>query len=353
MLDGGEKGFEGTTAFGVGFTEAAITMLTHHIQDLKSLRIFDCRFLASLGFLGTPFANRPPRPPTEGPDDFPFDSGFEAAELEPLFPDELPPPLTFPMTGADLSFVSAFLSFVPFWMSERRAALPMFPLAGGFESKFVGGGGGPKIGTSLFDRIKSDFSTIAERCKPGGGGGPGIPKLSIRKEKSRELIPDQRFHKTTIKHFTVLTHRSPQYLRRFLAERLKRHMSTKINKLISFRVFEGIQIFVSLVSSFDLSPHVTFFFPDTMLRAATNRAVSRYSVARVVHLSVRRESGQSDAVKSGGTFGRRLMGLALFAGTAAVGTIGYAYKDPEFRRTIENCVPQSDKLFTLIIGPAK
>lgn len=71
------------------------------------------------------------------------------------------PPEGFPMTGADLSFVTAFLSALPFEMSERSAPLPA--PAGGLEGRFPGGGGGggggppmPGIGGG------------------GGGGGGGI-----------------------------------------------------------------------------------------------------------------------------------------------------------------------------------
>lgn len=68
----------------------------------------DCIFFASLGFFGTPLANNPPNP-TGGPVDFgPLESGLAAGPL--LFVDED----TFPRDGADLSFVTAFFSLVPF-----------------------------------------------------------------------------------------------------------------------------------------------------------------------------------------------------------------------------------------------
>lgn len=53
--------------------------------------------------------------------------------------------------GFDLSTVTVFFSFIPLWMSPKRASLP--PAIGGGEDKFgnpAGGGGG------------------------GGGGGPAI-----------------------------------------------------------------------------------------------------------------------------------------------------------------------------------
>lgn len=66
--------------------------------------------LFSLGFIGIPFAKRPPNPPdicgglAAGP--FPF----------PEFPFDEDPllPTTFPTDGADRSFVTVFFSFKPF-----------------------------------------------------------------------------------------------------------------------------------------------------------------------------------------------------------------------------------------------
>ncbi|KAI6176852.1 Mitochondrial inner membrane protein [Aphelenchoides bicaudatus] len=52
-------------------------------------------------------------------------------------------------------------------------------------------------------------------------------------------------------------------------------------------------------------------------------------------------------------FGKKLVGLTLVTGAAAGGTIAYAYKDPEFRQTIESYVPQTKELFKSVIGPAE
>jgi len=85
-----------------------------------------------------------------------------------------------------------------------------------------------------------------------------------------------------------------------------------------------------------------------MLRVAARRCSSQ----KIVQQSVRRESAQANATQSGG-FGKKLVGLTLVTGVAAGGTIAYAYKDPEFRRTIEGYVPQSKELFKAVIGPAE
>lgn len=66
-----------------------------------------------------------------------------------------------PLTvGADLSFVTAFLSFIPLWMSLKRAFLPAetFGNCGGRPPDIIGGGGGggggggPAIGWELYER---------------------------------------------------------------------------------------------------------------------------------------------------------------------------------------------------------
>lgn len=65
---------------------------------------------------------------------------------------------TFPIIGADRSFVTAFFNCFPFEISDRRA--PLFP-AGGLEgsAEGIGGGGGP-----------GPFPGIGG----GGGGGGGM-----------------------------------------------------------------------------------------------------------------------------------------------------------------------------------
>lgn len=72
-----------------------------------------------------------------------------------------PPPEGFPTIGADRSFVTAFLSALPFAMSPSRAPRPP-PAAGGREGRPPGGGGG------------GGGPPIPGMGGGGGGGGGGI-----------------------------------------------------------------------------------------------------------------------------------------------------------------------------------
>jgi len=54
-----------------------------------------------------------------------------------------------------------------------------------------------------------------------------------------------------------------------------------------------------------------------------------------------------------GRLGKKLFGLTLVVGSAAAGTIGYAYVDPEFRHKIEGYVPKTKDLFKSLIGPIR
>uniref|UniRef100_A0AC34QHS8 Uncharacterized protein n=1 Tax=Panagrolaimus sp. JU765 TaxID=591449 RepID=A0AC34QHS8_9BILA len=98
-LKGFGGGFTETGAAGLGMTGAAI-------------------FLASLGFFGTtPFANNPAIP-GEG-------VGAELDEAEVVVDPELALVVllvVFPTKGPDLSFVTAFFSFVPRWISVNNCA---------------------------------------------------------------------------------------------------------------------------------------------------------------------------------------------------------------------------------------
>jgi hypothetical protein len=84
-----------------------------------------------------------------------------------------------------------------------------------------------------------------------------------------------------------------------------------------------------------------------MLRVAAKRCPSQ-----ILQQSIRRESGQANVSQSSG-IGKKLFALTLLTGTAAGGTVVYAYKDPEFRRTIEDYVPQTKELFKALIGPSE
>lgn len=83
-----------------------------------------------------------------------------------------------------------------------------------------------------------------------------------------------------------------------------------------------------------------------MLRVASKRCPSQ-----ILQQSIRRESYQG-APPSGGV-GKKLFALTLLTGTAAGGGIFYAYKDAEFRRTVEDYVPQTKELFKALIGPSE
>jgi hypothetical protein len=110
-------------------------------------------FLTSLGFRGTPLANRAPRP--DGP------TGLFVPLLPPLtaLPVSDGPELAgFPPTsGADLSLVTVFLSCLPPWISDKSFDRSLLAFGGPADlpppPRFSGGGGGPG---------------------GGGGGGGGI-----------------------------------------------------------------------------------------------------------------------------------------------------------------------------------
>jgi hypothetical protein len=87
-----------------------------------------------------------------------------------------------------------------------------------------------------------------------------------------------------------------------------------------------------------------------MLRVAAKRTTIQ--CLKTIQQSVRHESTRASAPRSG-SFGRKLFGLTLFTGVAAASTIGYAYKDPEFRKTVESYIPPAKELFNSIIGPAE
>lgn len=84
-----------------------------------------------------------------------------------------------------------------------------------------------------------------------------------------------------------------------------------------------------------------------MLRVAAKQITVRCT--RIVPL--RQHSVQSSLPRPA-DFGKKLLGLTLVTGTAAAGTIAYAYKNPEFRQTIESYIPPTKELFNSIIGPS-
>jgi hypothetical protein len=84
------------------------------------------------------------------------------------------------------------------------------------------------------------------------------------------------------------------------------------------------------------------------------RVAAKQSVARVVTQSIRHESGPPVSAPRPAGFGKKLFGFTLVTGSAAaIGIVGYSFIDPEFRRTVEDYVPQSKELLKTIIGPAE
>lgn len=101
-----------------------------------------------------------------------------------------------------------------------------------------------------------------------------------------------------------------------------------------------------------------------MLRVSAKQINARYPTAtKIINQSVRHYQGAPPPTG----IGKKLIGLTLVTGASAglssiftiyfhrllAGVIGYAYKDPEFRQTIENYIPQTKELFKSIIGPAE
>ncbi|CAD5222210.1 unnamed protein product [Bursaphelenchus xylophilus] len=66
-----------------------------------------------------------------------------------------------------------------------------------------------------------------------------------------------------------------------------------------------------------------------------------------------REASQSAAegVKKSGGVGKKLFALTAVGTGVVGGTLGYAYVDTEFRKTVEDTIPQSKQLFDATIGP--
>ncbi|KAK0396321.1 hypothetical protein QR680_001670 [Steinernema hermaphroditum] len=83
-----------------------------------------------------------------------------------------------------------------------------------------------------------------------------------------------------------------------------------------------------------------------MFRLASKTALERYSLQTVRHQSTNASSG-------GSGIGKKLFLTTTLLGGAAGGTIGYAYIDPEFRRKVEENVPQSKELFQTLLGPPR
>lgn len=95
-----------------------------------------------------------------------------------------------------------------------------------------------------------------------------------------------------------------------------------------------------------------------MLRIAAKTSVER--CGKQAAQSVRHEATQAagaaagGAGRSGGSGVGKFLGVTAGLTTAAVGgTVGYAYYDPEFRKKVEQTVPQSKELFSAVLGPAK
>lgn len=83
-----------------------------------------------------------------------------------------------------------------------------------------------------------------------------------------------------------------------------------------------------------------------MLRYAAKNAADKGG--KQVFQTIRSES--TSAKKSGG-IGKKLTVTVGLTGAAVGGTLGYAYIDPEFRKTLEEAVPQSKVLIDNVLGP--
>lgn len=97
---------------------------------------------------------------------------------------------------------------------------------------------------------------------------------------------------------------------------------------------------------------VYFFIPGyKMLRVAAKESVK--CRARLSH-SVIREASQSAAEpagRGGSKIVSKLLGLTVLGSGVIGGVSAYSYIDPEFRKTVEDKIPQSKEFFNSTLGP--
>lgn len=126
-------------------------------------------------------------------------------------------------------------------------------------------------------------------------------------------------------------------------------MKTKFKKtrLINSGIYDLLDAYAYLQNlhnfNYTIFRAVKLLFWVKMLRVQTS----------ILHQAIRHESGQLNTSHAGGGLGKKLFGLTLATGVATAGTVGYAYKDPEFRHTIEGFVPQTKELFKAVLGSSQ
>uniref|UniRef100_A0AC34Q0J9 MICOS complex subunit MIC60 n=1 Tax=Panagrolaimus sp. JU765 TaxID=591449 RepID=A0AC34Q0J9_9BILA len=86
-----------------------------------------------------------------------------------------------------------------------------------------------------------------------------------------------------------------------------------------------------------------------MLRYAAKNAADKGG--RQVLQTIRSESSSAGSGKKSGSLGKKLAVTVGLTGTAVGGVLGYAYVDPEFRKMVEETIPQGKVLLDNVLGP--